>query len=358
MADAIRAGLENAAQTFAAPGIIKHFDTSFGQKYVLYGKPVDGLYELWMVTANARNIEVISRHLKLSQRPMDLGALGSMMQITEKHFASRPIPNFSQPPPSCLIPTGSELLSFSKVDLSDGSLLPGDEIFIVCYLPSGEMWHHSGIHLGGGWYCHFVPNHGYNADDLLNGRTVSGSVRCDSAKGFINAFPSEHRQTFRVTHPILVREGLEIVEHARRFMDQQAFGLYDYRLRNAQHFSSLCSYGIGFSYDAEKLYGFKNQVAGSRVATVVPMVPPHQNIHESSKDALKHQSAYGSHYVGGPMAFNTVNQRQVVSQRSSSSRGRGSRNSSSSRGSDVRYDSNGRPHDAITGQFVSPKRLR
>ncbi|CAJ0573697.1 unnamed protein product, partial [Mesorhabditis spiculigera] len=292
MADAIRAGLENAAQTFAAPGIIKHFDTSFGQKYVLYGNRLT----LWMVTADARNIEVISRHLKLSQRPMDLGALGSMMQITDKHFASRPIPNFSQPPPSCLIPTGSELLSFSKVDLSDGSLLPGDEIFIVCYLPSGEMWHHSGIHLGGGWYCHFVPNHGYNADDLLNGRTVSDSMRCDSAKGFINAFPSEHRQTFRVTPPIL------------------AFGLYDYRLRNAQHFSSLCSYGIGFSYDAEKLYGFKNQVAGSRVATVVPMVPPHQNIHESSKDALKHQSAYGSHYVGGPMAFNTVNERQVVSQ--------------------------------------------
>ncbi|CAJ0927528.1 unnamed protein product, partial [Mesorhabditis belari] len=279
--DPIEARMNSFAGTMACEGLLKSCVTGFGQKYALYGTQSmdreDPGYVLWMVTSNSRNIEMLSEPMKLSTKSMDQMQILAQMNACEKHFASYPPPGLSHPPPFCVIPVNSELISFSLIDLFNDTarLLPGDEVFINNYLTDGRIWRHSGIHIGGGFFCHFVPRNGFNETDLNSGKTVPGVVKCVSTLGFYEAVPSEiRRQAFRVTHPILVREGLTIVAQAKQFIDGKVFNDYNYVNRNCQHFSSCCSYDREFSHNTDKLFSSNNYASSQKVGTVTPIVPP------------------------------------------------------------------------------------
>ncbi|CAJ0927786.1 unnamed protein product, partial [Mesorhabditis belari] len=341
--DPIQACLNSFADAVASKGLLKSCVTGFGQKYVLYGiqsvNRGDSGYELWMVTANARNIEVRSHPMKLSTESMDRMQILAQMDACQKHFASYPPPSLSHPPPFCVIPVNAELTSLSMVDLFNDmeSLLPGDEVFVTNYLTDGRIWYHSGIHIGGGFFCHFVPTNGFNETDLNNGKTVPGVVECVTAQGFYEAVPSKiRRQAFRVTHPILVREGLTIVDQAKRFVDEKVFNDYNYVNRNCQHFSSRCSYDREFSYNTDKLFSSNEHASSQKVATVgvtpivrpgfvategcrqnvvgvakvAPMVRPNsvatENCFDSPVKENQHKTSIDNyveeHYCGGPMA--------------------------------------------------------
>ncbi|CAJ0927763.1 unnamed protein product, partial [Mesorhabditis belari] len=275
--DPIQARVNSFADAMASKGLFKSCVTGLGQKYALYGtRSVDYGYELWMVTANTRNSEVLSQPMKLTTKSKDQVYILSLIDACKQHFASCPLPSLSHPPPFCVIPVNSELISFSLIDLFNDTarLLPGDEVFVTNYLTDGRIWYHSGIHIGGGFFCHFVPTNGFNLTDLNSGKTVPGVVKCVSTLGFYEAVPSEIRQAFRVTHPILVREGLTIVDQAKRFIEGEVFNDYNYVNRNCQHFSSRCSYDREFSYNTEKLFSSNEYVSSQKVGTVTPIVHP------------------------------------------------------------------------------------
>ncbi|CAI5441730.1 unnamed protein product [Caenorhabditis angaria] len=227
------------------------------QNYILFAKKrLMGNYRTYLMTVNMRNNPYVSKPIRIS---------GVMNLENSKKFIQRMIDNLQQPgmfplnkqPVGCNIPVGKSIIQKDEIpedvhENIDKYLNRGDEIYCEINV-SNVKFYHSGIYAGNEEVYHFLTEPQETetltkALAIFNG--APARVVKESWYEFIYALIEESDpppKIYRVTHPLICRSSDEIIAEAEHL--QQTMLVYDIRRSNCQHFTSLCSTGVGFSYD-------------------------------------------------------------------------------------------------------------
>ncbi|CAB3411100.1 unnamed protein product [Caenorhabditis bovis] len=231
--------------------------TALGQHYVLVArKRFLAGYQTHMITANMRNRPFISAPFKISGT-QTLAESREFIERLGVELAKPGMFSFDAQPEGCCIPVGKEWIQLDEVPAEvhndqDAFLEKGDEVFCEVIV-SGVKFYHSGIYAGNGDVYHFVcdPQESESfADALQVFHGVPARVLYDSWFEYVYALievSDVPPRIFRVSHPLICRSGDQVVKEAENL--QSIMFNYDIRRSNCQHFSSMCSTGVAFSYD-------------------------------------------------------------------------------------------------------------
>ncbi|CAJ0931938.1 unnamed protein product, partial [Mesorhabditis belari] len=230
--------------------------TALGQRFALAITYKGKSYEIKLVTATSRfSTYEFSESVTVIRDIRDECEAEKWVKSVSRRLETCPLDSLARQPKGWEIRISREALRLERVPNDkygnlDKVLLPGDELFVACS-QFGVRFYHSGVYAGNGLIFHFLSQADERA--FSNFDYLPGEVLVSPLEEYLYCLAEDTKngppELYRIVHPITVRSSQSIMQECEKLMNNEKFTSYNITSRNCQHFSSLCTYGLAYSYD-------------------------------------------------------------------------------------------------------------